>query len=125
VGTAQLPIDLSTSVEGAIQQAGTPASVAGAIALAGFIWAASGMMGAIRLAFMVVWDGDVRRTNALFTADLPTSALLALVPLAHSSDVDGPLLLYVGIAAVLAASGAAALVRRMAPVRTRRDAATA
>jgi len=61
VGTAQLPIDLSTSVEGAIQQAGTPASVAGAIALAGFIWAASGMMGAIRLAFMVVWDGDVRR----------------------------------------------------------------
>ena len=61
VGTAQLPIDLSTSVEGAIQQAGTPASVAGAIALAGFIWAASGMMGAIRLAFMVVWGGDVRR----------------------------------------------------------------
>ena len=35
--------------------------MAGAIALAGFIWAASGMMGAIRLAFMVVWGGDVRR----------------------------------------------------------------
>ena len=61
VGTAQLPIDVSTSVEGAIQQAGTPASVAGAIALVGFIWAASGMMGAIRLAFMAVWRGDVRR----------------------------------------------------------------
>ena len=61
VGIAQLPIDVSTSVEGAIEQAGTPASVAGAIALAGFIWAASGMMGAIRLAFMVVWGGEVRR----------------------------------------------------------------
>ena len=61
MGTAQLPIDVSTSVEGAIQQAGTPASVAGAIALAGFIWAASGMMGAIRLAFMAVWGGEVRR----------------------------------------------------------------
>ena len=61
VGTAQLPIDVSTSVEGAIQQAGTPASVAGAIALAGFIWAASGMMGAIRLAFTAVWGGEVGR----------------------------------------------------------------
>ena len=61
VGIAHLPIDVSTSVEGAIQQAGTPASVAGAIALAGFIWAASGMMGAMRLAFMAVWGGEVRR----------------------------------------------------------------
>ena len=39
---------------------GTPASVAGAIA-AGFVWAASGMMGAMRLAFMAVWGGEVRR----------------------------------------------------------------
>jgi len=72
-----------------------------------------------------LWDGDARRTKALFSADLPTAALLALVPLAHPSAVDGPLLLYVAVAAVLAASGAAALARRAAPVRTRRDAATA
>jgi len=61
VGVAPLPIDVSSSVEGAIQQAGTPASVAGAIALVGFIWAASGMMGAMRLAFTAVWGGEVGR----------------------------------------------------------------
>ena len=61
MGIAPLPIDVSSSVEGAIQQAGTPASVAGAIALVGFIWAASGMMGAMRLAFTAVWGGEVGR----------------------------------------------------------------
>jgi membrane protein len=56
-----LPIDVSTSVEGAIRQAGTPASVAGAIALIGFVWAASGMMGALRLAFRAVWGNEPNR----------------------------------------------------------------
>ena len=72
-----------------------------------------------------LWDGDRRRTRALFTADLPTAALLALVPLAHPSDVDGPLPLYGAVAALLAAPGAAALAQRTAPVRTRRGHATA
>jgi len=61
VGVVPLPLDISTSVEGAIQQAGTPASVAGAIALAGFVWAASGMMGALRLAFRAVWGSVPNR----------------------------------------------------------------
>ena len=61
VGVAPLEGDVSTSVEGAIDQAGTPASVAGAVALAGFIWAASGMMAAVRSAFRAVWGGEIDR----------------------------------------------------------------
>ena len=61
VGVAALPGEVSTSVEGAIDQAGTPASVAGAIALGGFIWAASGMMAAVRSAFRAVWGSDADR----------------------------------------------------------------
>jgi membrane protein len=61
VGVVPLPIDLSTSVESAVQQAGTPASLAGAIALAGFVWAAMGMMAALRLAFRAVWDSEANR----------------------------------------------------------------
>jgi membrane protein len=56
-----LPGEVSTSVEGAIDHAGTPASAAGAVALAGFIWAASGMMAAVRSAFRAVWDSEVDR----------------------------------------------------------------
>lgn len=61
VSTASLPGEVSTSVEGAIDQAGTPASVAGVVALGGFIWAASGMMAAVRLAFRAVWGGEIDR----------------------------------------------------------------
>ena len=61
VGVAPLPDEVSTGVEGAIDQAGTPASVAGAIALAGFIWAASGMMAAVRSAFRAVWGSEADR----------------------------------------------------------------
>jgi membrane protein len=61
VDVAPVPGDVSTSVEGAIDQAGTPASVAGAVALVGFVWAASGMMAAVRSAFRAVWDSEVDR----------------------------------------------------------------
>ena len=61
VGVASLPGDVATSVEGAIDHAGTPASVAGAVALVGFVWAASGMMAAVRSAFRAVWDSEVDR----------------------------------------------------------------
>jgi membrane protein len=61
VDVAPLPIDVSTSVEGAIEHAGTPASAAGAIALVGFVWAAGGMMAAVRSAFRAVWGSEARR----------------------------------------------------------------
>ena len=61
VDVAPMEGDVSTSVEGAIDEAGTPASVAGAVALVGFIWAASGMMAAVRSAFRAVWGGEFDR----------------------------------------------------------------
>jgi membrane protein len=61
VAVAPLPGDVSTSVEGAIEHAGTPMSVAGAVALGGFIWAASGMMAAVRSAFRAVWGSEADR----------------------------------------------------------------
>jgi membrane protein len=61
VDVAPLPGEVSTSVEGAIADAGTPASVAGAVALVGFVWAASGMMAAVRSAFRAVWDSEINR----------------------------------------------------------------
>jgi membrane protein len=61
VGVAPVPGDVSTSVEGAIDHAGTPASVAGTVALVGFVWAASGMMAAVRSAFRAVWGSELDR----------------------------------------------------------------
>lgn len=61
VGVAPLPSDIGASVEGAIEQAGPPASLAGAVALIGFIWAASGMMAAVRSAFRAVWGNEADR----------------------------------------------------------------
>ena len=55
VGTVPLPGDIGASVEGAIEQAGTRRLRAGAVALVGFVWAASGMMAAVRSAFRAVW----------------------------------------------------------------------
>ncbi len=61
VNVAPLPGEVETSVEGAIEHAGTPASVAGAVALVGFVWAASGMMAAVRSAFRAVWGSEADR----------------------------------------------------------------
>ena len=46
---------LEESVRRALAQGTTTASVAGLVALVGLIWAASGMMGAIRRAFRAIW----------------------------------------------------------------------
>jgi membrane protein len=47
---------LEGSVRRALSQGPTAASVAGLIALVGLIWAASGMMAAIRRAFRTIWE---------------------------------------------------------------------
>jgi membrane protein len=61
VDVVPLPEDISTAVEDAIEGAGPPASAAGAIALAGLVWAASGMMTSVRSAFRAVWRSDANR----------------------------------------------------------------
>ena len=50
---------LEESVRRALEQGTTTASFAGLVALAGLIWAASGMMGAIRRAFHAIWASVV------------------------------------------------------------------
>ena len=61
VGVASLPDEISESVDAAIENAGPPASVTGAVALAGLVWAASGMMTSVRSAFRAVWGSDADR----------------------------------------------------------------
>jgi membrane protein len=61
VGVASLPEDFDDSVDAAIEDAGPPASATGAVALAGLIWAASGMMASVRSAFRAVWGTEADR----------------------------------------------------------------
>ncbi len=61
VGAVPLPGDIGASVEGAIEHAGSPATAAGAVALVGFIWGATGMMAAVRSAFRAVWGSEADR----------------------------------------------------------------
>ena len=53
---------LDASVEQALKASRTTARVAGLISLVVLLWAASGMMAAIRVAFRVIWENDLRRT---------------------------------------------------------------
>ena len=53
---------LDSSVEHALTSSRVPPTIAGLISLAFLLWAASGMMGSIRIAFRVIWENDLRRT---------------------------------------------------------------
>ena len=53
---------LDSSVEQALTGSRVAPTVAGVVSLAVLLWAASGMMGAIRIAFRVIWENDLRRT---------------------------------------------------------------
>ena len=61
VGVASLPDEFAQSVDAAVKDAGPPASATGVIALAGLIWAASGMMASVRSAFRAVWGTEADR----------------------------------------------------------------
>jgi membrane protein len=61
VGVPSLPPELADSVDAAIEDAGPPASVTGAVALAGLLWAASGMMSSVRSAFRAIWGSEADR----------------------------------------------------------------
>ena len=53
---------LDSSVEHALTSSRVSPTIAGLISLAFLLWAASGMMGSIRIAFRVIWENDLRRT---------------------------------------------------------------
>jgi membrane protein len=53
---------LDSSVEHALTSSRVPPTIAGLISLVFLLWAASGMMGSIRIAFRVIWENDLRRT---------------------------------------------------------------
>jgi membrane protein len=61
--TTVIPRDthIDESVEKAVTEARLTAAVASLIALGGLLWAASGMMASVRVAFRVIWEEDVNR----------------------------------------------------------------
>jgi membrane protein len=74
---------LEESVRRAITQGTTAASVAGLVALATLVWAATGMAGAIRRAFLSVWEHEPPRSfvrgKALDVAVVFGIGLVALI----------------------------------------------
>lgn len=75
---------LEASVRRALAQGTTSVSMAGLVALVGLIWAAGGMMGAIRRAFATIWE------------EAPREAYL------HGKLVDFAAVLAAGLAALVA-----------------------
>jgi membrane protein len=61
LGALSLPGDVGESVEDAVERTSPPATLAGAIAIVGLLWAASGMMASVRSAFRAIWASDADR----------------------------------------------------------------
>ena len=53
---------LDSSIEHALMGSRVPPTTAGLVSLAFLLWAASGVMSSIRIAFRVIWENDLRRT---------------------------------------------------------------
>jgi len=53
---------LDSSVQEALTGSRVPPTIAGLVSLAVLLWAASGMMAAVRIAFRVIWENNRRRT---------------------------------------------------------------
>jgi len=53
---------LDPSITNAVTGSRIPPTIAGIVSLAVLLWAASSMMGSIRIAFRVIWENDRRRT---------------------------------------------------------------
>jgi membrane protein len=88
---------LDPSAKQALTASSTTATIAGLVSLAVLLLAASGMMAAIRVAFRVIWENDLRRTFV------------------QSKVLDFALVLGVGLVAV-AAFGASVLVNVLAEI---------
>jgi membrane protein len=88
---------LDATVQQAITGSRIPPTVAGIVSLLALLWAASSMMGSIRIAFRVIWENDRRRTYV------------------RSKLLDFALVLGVGVLAA-ASLGATLLVQVLAEV---------
>ena len=88
---------LDPSVERALTGSRVPPTAAGAVSLLVLLWSASAMMAAIRVAFRVIWENDLRRTYV------------------QSKLLDFALVLGVGLLAV-ASIGATLLVQIIAEI---------
>jgi membrane protein len=53
---------LDRSIQQALDTSDTTATIAGLVSLAVLLWAASGLMAALRIAFRLIWENDLRRT---------------------------------------------------------------
>ena len=95
---------LDPSVERALTGSRVPPTAAGVVSLLVLLWSASAMMAAIRVAFRVIWENDLRRTYV------------------QSKLLDFALVLGVGLLAV-ASIGATLLVQVLAEIG--RDLSTA
>ena len=95
---------LDQSVRQALEGSRVAPTIAGLVALVFLLWAASGMMAAIRVAFRVIWENDLRRKYV------------------QSKLLDFALVLGVGLVAVVAL-GATLLVQVLAEIG--RDLSTA
>jgi membrane protein len=95
---------LDQSVRQALEGSRVTPTIAGLVALVFLLWAASGMMAAIRVAFRVIWENDLRRKYV------------------QSKLLDFALVLGVGLVAVVAL-GATLLVQVLAEIG--RDLSTA
>jgi membrane protein len=90
-------IALDQSVRQALEGSRVTPTIAGLVALVFLLWAASGMMAAIRVAFRVIWENDLRRKYV------------------QSKLLDFALVLGVGLVAVVAL-GATLLVQVLAEI---------
>jgi membrane protein len=88
---------LDASVQHALTGSRVSPTIAGLVSLAVLLWAASGMMAAVRVAFRVIWENDRRRTFV------------------QSKLLDFLLVLGVGVVAV-ASIGAALIVQVLAEI---------
>jgi membrane protein len=88
---------LDPSIERALTGSRVPPTAAGAVSLLVLLWSASAMMAAIRVAFRVIWENDLRRTYV------------------RSKLLDFALVLGVGLLA-LASIGATLLVQVLAEI---------
>lgn len=61
VDSLRLPSDFDESIQSAVADVSAAASLAGLVSLVILLWAASGMMGAIRSAFRALWRADAPR----------------------------------------------------------------
>jgi membrane protein len=145
VSAISLPPELADGITAAVAETGLSATLAGAVALGGLLWGASGMMTAIRSAFRAVWAAEhdrpylrgklldvalVLAAGLLVLSAFGTSVVVQVVTEASARTVrdlgaDGPATERLGSLAQVAASTLLAtasfllLYRVVPPVATR------